>query len=239
MRSPVDPDALPLDPAFDASRWPAVPPALLTAAGLRAHFGRPSHWRTEQDSDGRLFEPVLPLRAAAVLIGLHERADGTLQVIFTVRAANLNDHAGQISFPGGRSEPADGGPVGTALREAREEVELDPGRVEILGTLPPYVTISSYQVTPVVGLVRPGEPLRADPREVEEFFEVPLGFLMDGANHQRRVVLQDPAPRFLYSMEYHGARRYLIWGATAAILRNFYRFLLAGTPPAGLYNPLP
>jgi len=231
MRSPVDPDALPLDPHFAAERGSAVAPARLTAAALRARFAQSARWQTEQDSDGRLFRPVQPLRPAAVLIGLklreHSAADAALDVILTVRSARLNDHAGQISFPGGRAEPGDAGAVQTALREAREEIGLDPARTEVLGTLPAYTTISSYQVTPVVALVQPGTPLTADPLEVDETFDVPLAFLMDGANHQRRIVLQEPAPRYLYAMEYFGRRRYLIWGATAAMLRNFYRFLAA------------
>ena len=88
-------------------------------------------------------------------------------------------------------------------------------------------TVSSYLVTPVVALIAPGAPLQADPEEVDETFAVPFAFLMDGANHQRRLVLQEDKPRALYAIEYHGQRRYLIWGATAAMLRNFYRFLLA------------
>jgi 8-oxo-dGTP pyrophosphatase MutT (NUDIX family) len=226
MRTPVDPDKLPLDPDFDALRGPAVAAARLTAAGLRQRFGADLPWQAEQSFDGRLFAPEKPLRAAAVLIGIVERAAG-LHVVFTVRSSQLNDHAGQISFPGGRIETADADPVEAALREAREEIGLDHRLVEVLGTLPCYLTISGYQVSPVVGLIDAGARLRADPLEVEEFFEVPLAFLMDGANHQRRIVIQEPKPRFLYAMEFHGRRRYLIWGATAAMLRNFYRFLLA------------
>jgi len=224
MIAPVDPDALPPDPRFESERGPPVDPTRLTPAGLRARFAQDLPWQPDQAGDGRAFVPGRAVRPAAVLIGLREHADG-LQVIFTVRARHLADHAGQISFPGGRVEPDDAGAVDAALREAREEVRLDRSHVEVLGTLPSYRTVSSYLVTPVVALVRAGAPLRADPEEVEEAFEVPLAFLMDSAHHQRRLVVQESPARALYAMEYFGRRRYLIWGATAAMLRNFYRFL--------------
>jgi 8-oxo-dGTP pyrophosphatase MutT (NUDIX family) len=226
MISPVDPETLPQDPAFESERGPAVAAERLTPRGLRERFLEDRQWQPEQTSDGRVFVPGRTLRPAGVLIGLHEH-DGALHVLFTVRAARLHDHAGQISFPGGRVEDDDRDPVAAALREAHEEIGLDRGRVEVLGTLPVYRTVSSYLVTPVVALIGPGAALQADPEEVDETFEVPLSFLMDGANHQRRLVLQEDKPRALYAMEYHGGRRYLIWGATAAMLRNFYRFLLA------------
>jgi len=224
MISPVDPEALSPDPSFDGG--PAVAPVRLTAMGLRERFANPLPWEPEQTSDGRVFVPGRTVRPAGVLIGMQER-DGQLHVLFTVRAARLHDHAGQISFPGGRVEAEDRDPVAAALREAQEEIGLDRARVEVLGTLPEYRTVSSYRVTPVVGLIAPGPALRADPREVDETFEVPLSFLMDGGNHERRLVLQEDKPRALYAMTFHGRRRYLIWGATAAMLRNFYRFLRA------------
>jgi len=224
MISPVDPEALPRDISFEGG--PAIGAVLLTPAGLRERFRAQRSWEPEQASDGRVFVPGRTVQPAGVLIGLLER-DGQLHVLLTVRAARLQDHAGQISFPGGRVEAGDRDPVAAALREAREEIGLDCDRVEVLGTLPVYRTVSSYLVTPVVALIAPGAALRADPQEVDETFEVPLAFLMDGSNHQRRLVLQEDKPRALYAIEYLGARRYLIWGATAAMLRNFYRFLLA------------
>jgi 8-oxo-dGTP pyrophosphatase MutT (NUDIX family) len=226
MRPPVIPEALPLDPEFDAQRGPAVDAARLTPAALRERFLRPPPWQVEQSGDGRLFVPDRPVRPAAVLIGLRAR-DGALHIVFTVRSAALNDHAGQISFPGGRVEPDDPTPVDAALREAHEEICLDRTLVDVLGTLPPYRTVSGYDVTPVVGLIGAGAQLHAHAGEVEECFDVPLTFLMDGANHQRRIVIQEPTRRCLYAMEFQGRRRYFIWGATAAMLRNLYRFLLA------------
>jgi len=225
MRTPIDPDTLPLDPQFELERGPAIDAEQLTPRALRARFSQTRSWQAEQSSDGLLIEADRPLRPAAVLVALLERPGG-LQVLFTVRSSRLQDHAGQISFPGGRLESDDANAIDAALREAREEIELDHRFVEVLGTLPPYSTISGYRVVPVVALIAPGAKLRADPLEVEEFFEVPLSFLMNGANHQRRVVAQQSDRRFVYSMEYFGRRRYLIWGATAAMLRNLYRFLL-------------
>jgi 8-oxo-dGTP pyrophosphatase MutT (NUDIX family) len=227
----VDPEVLPPDPDFAARRGPAVAAARLTREALRACFAQSAAWQSEQESDGGLFRPEQPLRPAAVLIGLVDRPAG-LQVLFTVRAGHLHDHAGQVSFPGGRVEAVDADPVAAALRETQEEIGLDPRHVEVLGRLPVYTTISGYEVTPVVGCIDAQAALQADPLEVEELFEVPLSFVMDGANHQRRLIEQPGVRRTVYAMEYNGRRRYLIWGATAAMLRNFYRFVLASLPLA-------
>ena len=240
MVTKIDPEALPPDPDFAARRGPAVAAECLTHEALQARFAQHPAWQVEQNNDGGLFRPEQPLRPAAVLIGMIDRADGP-QVLFTVRSERLSDHAGQISFPGGRVEPFDAGPIEAALREAQEEIDLDRSLVQVLGTLPTYTTISGYQVTPVVGWIDPGLVLRADPLEVEEFFEVPLAFLMNGANHRRHLVIQGEHRRTVYSMEYFGRRRYLIWGATAAMLRNFYRFVVAGSvseSESGLEEPV-
>jgi 8-oxo-dGTP pyrophosphatase MutT (NUDIX family) len=153
-----------------------------------------------------------------------------LHVLLTERTAHLSAHAGQVAFPGGRTEPTDPSPVATALRESEEEIGLQPARVEVLGSMPTYVTGTGFEVTPVVGLVHQLPALRVDPNEVAETFEVPLAFLMDPANHQRRVFRwTDGAERSFLAMPWQapGGREHFIWGVTAAMLRNLYRLLAA------------
>lgn len=158
------------------------------------------------------------LRAAAVLVPIVERHDG-LTVIFTKRAAHLNVHAGQISFPGGRTEPEDPDAVATALRETEEEIGLSANRVEVVGALDEYLTGTGYRVTPIIGFVQPSFTLRPDPFEVADVFEVPFDFLMDPRNHRRERVHWKGAMREYYAMPYNGHH---IWGATAGMVRNLY-----------------
>jgi len=158
-----------------------------------------------------------------VLVPVVQRADG-LTVLLTRRTAHLNDHAGQISFPGGRAEPGDASAAATALRETEEEIGLAAARVEVLGQLHEYLTVTGYRVTPVVGLVTPPLDLRPDDFEVAEIFEVPLEFLLDPANHQRNSVIHEGRQRRYYAIPY---RQYYIWGATAGMLMNFCGFLTA------------
>jgi len=161
------------------------------------------------------------LTPASVLVPVVAHPGG-LTVLFTQRTSHLRSHSGQISFPGGRAEPADPSPEFTALREAGEEIGLKAGQVEVIGRLPEYLTRTGYRVTPVVGLLTPPLDLAPDPREVEEVFEVPLAFLLDPRNHQRRTrEFQGRAVSF-YAIPY-GERD--IWGVTAGILVNFYRQL--------------
>jgi 8-oxo-dGTP pyrophosphatase MutT (NUDIX family) len=221
-----------LKPVFDPTLMPVeglageapLAPELLGAAAVRARFARTLPWDPET-SDEALAAPSLRLRRAAVLVPLVERPEG-LTVLLTKRTDHLSSHAGQISFPGGRAEELDSSPIETALREAEEEIGLHRRHVEIIGVLPEHVTISAYRVTPVVALVQPPFALSADPGEVAEIFEVPLGFLMSGAHHERRsVALPDGSgTRRFYAMPY---KEYFIWGATAAMLRNLYHFLRA------------
>jgi 8-oxo-dGTP pyrophosphatase MutT (NUDIX family) len=156
-----------------------------------------------------------------VLIPLLLKSDG-LSVLLTKRTDHLHDHAGQISFPGGRMDPGDSSPNDTALRESEEEIGLDRQGVEIIGHLPQYLTVSGYSVTPVVGLVKPQAEYALDAFEVADVFEVPLHFLMDPANHQVRVWESDQGSRRFYSMPYENR---FIWGATAGMLRNLYHLL--------------
>ncbi|KMO31771.1 DNA mismatch repair protein MutT [Methylobacterium variabile] len=179
-----------------------------------------SNPRGDHDLEPDVLEAALsrPPRLAAVLVPVVPRDDG-VAVLFTLRAAHLRDHSGQIAFPGGKIDPADPSPLAAALREAEEEVGLDPAAVTPLGYLDPYLSGTGFLVTPVVGLVAPDAPLRLNPHEVAEAFEVPLDFLMDVANHA------------LHSREWRGRqRRYYaipfgeryIWGVTAGIVRNLY-----------------
>jgi 8-oxo-dGTP pyrophosphatase MutT (NUDIX family) len=158
---------------------------------------------------------------AAVLIPVVAHAEG-LTVLFTQRTTYLKSHSGQVSFPGGRAEPGDASAEFTALREAEEEIGLAAERVEILARLPDYHTRTGFRVTPVIGLVQPPLELAPCPREVEEIFEVPLDFLLEPANQQRRTrELQGQSVGF-YVFEYHNRT---IWGATAGMLVNLYKML--------------
>ncbi len=225
-----DPHAVPVV-GIDA-HLPPVDVLRLLPAALRQRFAAPPAFDLEHPGDGDVFAADRAHTSAAVLVPLIQRDDG-LNVLLTRRTDHLRDHAGQISFPGGRSEPEDGSPAATALREAQEEVGLDPRQVEVIGQLPVYTTVTSYVVTPVVALVHPPFSLLLDSFEVAESFEVPLPFLMNPANHRRHEFNVDGKYRFFLSMPWQGRgsagvdREFFIWGATAAMLRNLYRFLAA------------
>ncbi len=166
-------------------------------------------------------KPMLPLKPAAVLVPLVDRADG-MTVLLTRRTSHLVHHAGQISFPGGHIEDHDGGPEETALRETEEEIGLDRRLVRVIGHLDTYVTRTGFVVTPVVGVVEPAFDLAPDPHEVAEVFEVPLGFLINPENHHRCSAEFEGVTRYFYAMPYH---HHYIWGATAGMLVNLYECL--------------
>jgi 8-oxo-dGTP pyrophosphatase MutT (NUDIX family) len=155
---------------------------------------------------------------AAVLVPLIEYAEG-YSVLLTQRTDDLNKHAGQVAFPGGRMDPTDADEEACALREAREETGLDPAKVEIIGRLGEWSTGTGFHMTPVVGVVTPPLDLNPDPGEVAAVFEVPLAFFLDPANHGKAAIHYNGIGRAFYEMPYDG--RY-IWGATAAILVNLY-----------------
>lgn len=221
-----DPQQLPVSAIDD--HLPAVPSDRLSAAALRARFEQAPAWQPEHAAD-RLLLPRA-LTHASVLVPLVMR-DGGLTVLLTQRAEHLSDHPGQISFPGGRAEANDATTVATALREAEEEIGLTPDHVQVLGTLPTYTTVTGYIVTPVVALVQASFTLRIDPFEVAEVFEVPLAHLMTPAQHRRHAVGEGDEAREFLSMPWQtlavdgSPKCYFIWGATAAMLRNFYCFL--------------
>jgi 8-oxo-dGTP pyrophosphatase MutT (NUDIX family) len=157
-----------------------------------------------------------PRTDAAVLIGLVERPGGP-HLLLTQRTTHLRDHAGQISFPGGRVEPGDASVVATALRETQEETGLDPSQVEILGELASYDTATGFRIHPVVGWLRPPLELRPDPHEVADVFELPLAFAVDPANHRRQSFRRGALTRTYYVLPWQDR---FIWGATAGILVN-------------------
>jgi len=164
------------------------------------------------------------LTPAAVLVPIVLRPSPTL--LLTQRTAHLRDHAGQISFPGGRIEPEDAGALAAALRETEEEIGLASGHVEVLGFLPDYRTSTGFCVTPVVAFVRPPFALQPDPFEVAEVFEVPLSFLLDPANHQQHELHWRGRLRRYHAMPYGD---YFIWGATAGMIMSLFHHLRKAT----------
>jgi 8-oxo-dGTP pyrophosphatase MutT (NUDIX family) len=149
-------------------------------------------------------------------------------VILTERTTHLSTHSGQVAFPGGKRDETDRDAAHTALREAQEEIGLSPELVEVIGEMPTYTTGTQFIITPVVGLVNPNHKLSLNAFEVADAFEVPLDFLMNPAHHHRHAIEWANARREWFSMPYmDGTTERFIWGATAAMLRNFYRFLAA------------
>ncbi|HEY7641865.1 MAG TPA: CoA pyrophosphatase [Steroidobacteraceae bacterium] len=184
------------------------------------HAAVPAGFSTEVAAAVRQYFPAAPA-AAAVLVPLVDREDG-LTVLLTQRASHLKNHAGQISFPGGRIEGSDEGPLAAALRETEEEIGLSREHVTFVGYLEPHLVLSGYWVTPVVGFVQPGFALALDHREVESTFEVPLLHILDAANHKARERMLGTTPVRVYDIPY-GDRH--IWGATAGMLMSLYRLL--------------
>jgi 8-oxo-dGTP pyrophosphatase MutT (NUDIX family) len=158
-------------------------------------------------------------KEAAVLIAITDRDEPG--VLLTVRREHLRTHAGQIAFPGGRIEPGETAPA-AALREAHEEVLLDPAAVDVLGSIEPYRTVTGYVVTPVLGVIPPELPLLPHEHEVAELFEAPLDFLLDAANRRLETALLQGRERRYYEIVWNGRR---IWGATAGMIVNLSRRL--------------
>ncbi len=221
-------------PAFDPQQVPvfqvdthlaAVPAQHLTPTALQARFANPPVWQPELVRE-RQFMDRAPAQAA-VLMGVVMRDEPT--VLLTQRPAHMSTHAGQIAFAGGKCDDGDVDVAATALREAQEEVGLDICHVQVLGTLPEYVTGSAFYVTPVVALISPAMTLQLNTQEVSDAFEVPLAFLMNPAHHRWHRYEFEGITREWLSMPYQdGEQLRFVWGATAGMLRNFYRFLRAG-----------
>ena len=228
-------------PQFDPRRVPVsgvdahLPPVdakAMTPAALAQRFQTPRPWQPEVVREIR-FSDRAPAQAAVLIpIVMHGTDADSMTVLLTERTAHLSTRSGQIAFPGGRVDECDVDAPAAAMREAFEEVGLEYRFVQVLGTLPVYVPGAAFQVTPVVALVQPGFSLQPNAFEVADVFEVPLAFLMNPANHRRHAFDWEGVRREWFSMPYHEkgdgqVRERFIWGATAGMLRNFYRFLLA------------
>ncbi|MFD0667214.1 CoA pyrophosphatase [Ramlibacter sp. MAHUQ-53] len=206
------------------SHLPAVPLDALAPQALRARFAAPPAWVPEVREEPRFHDRKTA--HASVLVPLVMREQPTL--LLTLRTAHLSTHSGQIALPGGKRDETDRDAADTALREAEEEIGLARVHVEVIGELPTYTTGTRYIVTPVVALVDPAHQLALNADEVADAFEVPLAFLMDPAHHRRHTVDVMGRPREFFSMPWQdGPTERFIWGATAGMLRNLYRFLAA------------
>ncbi|AEC20009.1 hydrolase [Pusillimonas sp. T7-7] len=214
-------------PIVQSTALQALAPSSLEPDFIRSAFSCQVKWQVEPvftksfQVDSMQPDNVVQ---AAVLFPLVQRPSG-LHVLFTRRASHLYDHAGQISFPGGRIEPDDRDAVAAALRETHEEIGIGPEYVQLIGTQPGFLTSTRFVMKPVIGLIRPGFTIVPDITEVAEVFEVPLSTLMDTSLHRlHQANLPDGGHRFYFSLTW---KSYFIWGATAALIRNFYHFLAA------------
>ncbi|HUR88328.1 MAG TPA: CoA pyrophosphatase [Ramlibacter sp.] len=238
MATPTEPlpeDFVPLSklPHFDPrevpvtgidSHLPAVALEALGPAALRARFASPPQWEPELRFEPRFADR--PAAQASVLVAIVMRDAPT--ILLTERTTHLSTHSGQVAFPGGKRDDTDRDATHTALREAQEEIGLEPSRVQVLGSLPTYTTGTRFIVTPVISLVDPSHEIKANPHEVADVFEVPLSFLMNPAHHRRHMIEFGGIRREWFSMPYmDGNTQRFIWGATAGMLRNLYRFLAA------------
>lgn len=174
--------------------------------------------RGDGDLNGLVTPSGRELRPAAVLVPLILH-DGAPRVLLTLRAEHLNNHAGQIAFPGGRLDANGESSLQAALRETEEEIGVDPRHVDLLGRFDSYETVTGFQVTPYVGVLRPGYVIKPQHSEVAEIFDAPFDFLMDPANHQRQSRVWKGKRRYYYAMPWENR---FIWGATAGMLKSLY-----------------
>jgi 8-oxo-dGTP pyrophosphatase MutT (NUDIX family) len=237
---PLDPSAaIPPDtplsklPGFDPRDVPVIgvdtelPPVhadRLTPQALRRRFAQPPAWEPELRSEPRFTDRQLAPASVLVPVVMREQP----MVLLTERTAHLSTHSGQVAFPGGKRDATDVDAADTALREAHEEIGLERSLAEVIGEMPTYLTGTMFVITPVVALVQPDYRLALNAFEVADAFEVPLAFLMNPAHHRRHRIAFSGTEREWYSMPWReGERERFIWGATAGMLRNLYRFLAA------------
>lgn len=203
---------------------PPVSHEALAPAAIRQRFAQPPHWEPEFWLERRFSDRTPTHAAVLVPIVMRDRP----MMLLTERTTHLSTHSGQVAFPGGKSDETDADAAHTALREAQEEIGLDARFVEVVGSLPTYTTGTQFIVTPVVALVQPDHQLTLNTFEVADAFEVPLDFLMNPAHHRHHAYEFAGVRREWLSMPYmDGSTERFIWGATAGMLRNFYRFLAA------------
>lgn len=220
---------------FDPQTQPVVPskvlpplaPSSIDLEFICSAFQSSIQWQVEPVFVDAFNETALDrpdITKAAVFFPLVQRPLG-LHVLFTRRASHLYDHAGQICFPGGRIEPSDADAIAAAVRETQEEIGVGPEFIQLIGTQPGFLTSTRFTMKPIIGLLRPGFSITPDITEVAEVFEVPLSVLMDPRLHRlHRAELPGGGHRFYFSITWQS---YFIWGATAALIRNFYHYLAA------------
>ena len=203
---------------------PPVNAQALRPDALRQRFANPPAWEPEVWAERKFAERDPTHASVLVPIVMRERPT----VILTERTTHLSTHSGQVAFPGGKRDQTDTDAAHTALREAHEEIGLEHQFAEVIGQMPTYTTGTRFIITPVVALVRPDHVLKLNAYEVADSFEVPLDFLMNPAHHHRHALEWAGARREWFSIPYmDGTTERFVWGATAGMLRNLYRFLLA------------
>ncbi len=225
-----------LSPNFDPQSQPVVKladsdlllPDSIRLDFIREAFRQPVSWQVEpifaESFSSYCSKEHALLRHAAVFMPLIQRGPD-VHVLFTKRTEHLSDHAGQICFPGGSTDPSDKSEIETALRETHEEIGVSREYIQLIGTQPAYITVSQFLMTPVVGVLKPGFKITPDTNEVAEVFEVPLQVLLDPRKHRlHKLPAKIGNERYYFSMQWEN---HFIWGATAALIRNFYHFMVA------------